>query len=95
MEVMEISLSKYGKIISTDDTSRSILEEIQSFLKSNKKISINATDVVISTKSARLIFGYLYKHLSKINFNEKIHFKNASTSFMFAVNEGILTEMNS
>ena len=90
---MEINLSKYGKIISTDDTSNSILEEIESCLKSDEPISINAFGVVISTKSARLIFGYLYKKLSKINFNNKIHFKNASTTFMFAVNEGILTEL--
>ncbi|GAA3647915.1 hypothetical protein [Flavivirga jejuensis] len=91
---MEINLSKYGKIISTDDTSNTILREIEASLKNNEPIDINALDVVISTKSARLIFGILYKKLSKINFNSKIHFKNASTTFMFAVNEGILTELS-
>lgn len=91
---MEINLSKYGKIISTDDTSNSILEEIESSLKEkDEPISINALNVVISTKSARLIFGNLYKKLSKVSFNQKIHFKNASATFMFAVNEGILTEL--
>lgn len=90
---MEINLSKYGKIISTDDTSHSILREIESSLNNDGPININALGVVISTKSARLIFGCLYKKLSKINFNSKIHFKNASTTFMFAVNEGILTEL--
>lgn len=93
---MEINLSKYGKIISTDDTSNTILKEIESYLdKKESPININALGVVISTKSARLIFGILYKKLSKIGFNNKIHFKNASTSFMFAVNEGILTELES
>lgn len=90
---MEIKLSNYGKIISTDDTSNTILKEIESNLDTNESININALGVVISTKSARLIFGYLYKKLSKINFNNKIHFMNASTTFMFAVNEGILTEL--
>lgn len=90
---MEITLSNYGKIISTDDTSNAILKEIEDNLKLNEAIHINALGVVISTKSARLIFGYLYRKLSKINFNKKIHFKNASTTFMFAVNEGILTEL--
>jgi len=90
---MEIKLSNYGKIISTDDTSNNILKEIEKNLQGNESIDINALGVVISTKSARLIFGYLYKKLSKINFNSKIHFKNASTTFMFAVNEGILTEL--
>ena len=90
---MEIKLSNYGKIISTDDTSSTILKEIENNLANNEAININALGVVISTKSARLIFGYLYKKLSKINFNNKIHFKNASTTFMFAVNEGILTEL--
>lgn len=92
---MEIKLSKYGKIISTDDTSKTILKEIESSLDNNEPININALGVVISTKSARLIFGILYKKLTKIKFNSKIHFKNASTSFMFAVNEGILTELES
>ncbi len=91
---MEINLSKYGKIISTDDTSDSILKEIEKSLEKSEPISINAFGVVISTKSARLIFGILYKKLTKLNFNKKIHFKNASASFMFAVNEGILTELD-
>jgi len=90
---MEMNLSKYGKIISTDDTSNAILKDIEKFLESNGTISINAIGVVISTKSARLIFGYLYKKLTKLDFNKQIHFKNASTSFMFAINEGILTEL--
>ena len=92
---MEINLSNYGKIISTDDTSNTILKEIEKSLDTQELININAFGVVISTKSARLIFGILYKKLSKLNFNEKIHFKNASASFMFAVNEGILTELKS
>jgi len=91
---MEIILSKYGNIISTDDTSKSILKEIQSNLDIEDEIEINALNVAISTKSARIIFGYLYKKLTKIKFNRKIHFKNASTSFMFAVNEGIITELD-
>jgi len=91
--IMEINLSKYGKIISTDDTSNTILKDIEKLLEKSELISINALGVVISTKSARLIFGNLYKKLSKLDFNKKIHFKNASTSFMFAVNEGILTEL--
>jgi hypothetical protein len=90
---MEITLSNYGKIISTDVTSNTILKKIEGNLESNEYIVINALGVVISTKSARLIFGYLYKKLSKINFNNKIRFKNASTTFMFAINEGILTEI--
>jgi len=90
---MEIKLSNYGKIISTDGTSNTIRKEIESNLSSSDKIIIDALGVVISTKSARLIFGYLYKKLSKLGFNSKIQFTNASTSFMFAVNEGILTEL--
>lgn len=90
---MEIKLSNYGKIISTDDTSNSIREKIENSLANSEKIIIDALGVVISTKSARLIFGYLYKKLTKLEFNNKIQFTNASTSFMFAVNEGILTEL--
>lgn len=93
---MEIQLSNYGKIISTDDTSKTILKEIVKLINdTSEPISINASGVVISTKSARLIFGHLYKKLSKIDFNKKIRFKNASPSFMFALNEGILTELES
>lgn len=91
---MEIELSTYGKIISTDETSQSILKKIEDYLNSSDDtIYINALGVVISTKSARLIFGYLYKTLTKTTFNKKIHFKNASPSFMFALNEGIVTEL--
>ena len=90
---MEINLSKYGKIISTDDTSNTVLDEIEKLLEKSEPVIINALGVVISTKSARLIFGVLYKKLSKQDFNKKIHFKNASSSFMFSVNEGILTEL--
>ncbi|WP_109438366.1 hypothetical protein [Aquimarina sp. AU119] len=90
---MEITLSKYGNIISTDDTSGQILRDIKEILEKETPITINALNVVISTKSARLIFGYLYRTLTKFKFNKSIQFKNASQSFMFAVNEGILTEM--
>lgn len=90
---MEINLSEYGKIISTDDTSKTILKEIEKLLEKHGPIEVNALGVVISTKSARLIFGILYKKLSKLNFNKSIHFKNASATFMFAINEGILTEL--
>jgi len=90
---MKIKLSNYGKIISTDDTSSAILKEIEQNLVNSEMIIIDALGVVISTKSARLIFGYLYKKLSKLGFNKRIQFTNASTSFMFAVNEGILTEL--
>lgn len=92
---MEINLSKFGKIISSDETSNTILLEIEPHITASDVININAENVVISTKSARLIFGKLYKRLTKKVFNEKIHFLNASTSFMFAINEGILTEIES
>ncbi len=94
MNKMEILLSKYGNIISTDDTSKKIREDIEKAIESNEPVSVNALGVVISTKSARLIFGYLYKKLKSIEFNKLIQFKQASTTFMFAVNEGILTEMD-
>ena len=92
---MEITLSNYGNIISTDDTSEKIRSAILKAITKENPITINALGVVISTKSARLIFGYLYKKLTKLDFNKKIHFKNASQAFMFAVNEGITTEMKS
>ncbi len=92
---MEINLSTYGNVISTDDTSKKIRLAIEQAISGNKPISIDANGVVISTKSARLIFGYLYKKLTKIDFNKLIQFKGASTTFMFAVNEGIITELAS
>lgn len=92
---MEIKLSDYGSIISTDDTSRRIREAIKSGLDSDGSVQVNALGVVISTKSARLIFGQLFRELSKLQFNSKIRFSNASPSFMFAINEGIVTELES
>ena len=91
--MMELILAQYGRIISTDDTSNRVLNSIKQYLQKGSKIDINANGVVISTKSARIIFGALYKELTKTQFNSKIHFKNASPSFMFAVNEGITTEI--
>lgn len=95
IEKMEIILSTFGSIISTDDTSKKIKDAIKNGLNNNGTVEVNASGVVISTKSARLIFGHLFRELSKLHFNEKISFKNASPSFMFAINEGIVTELNS
>ena len=92
---MELTLSTFGKIISTDNTSEEILKSIDKQLRKSNTVNVNAEDVVISTKCARLIFGTLYKRLKKNEFNKKIQFKNASPSFMFAINEGILTELRS
>lgn len=92
---MEIRLSKYGNIISTDDTSNTIRNDIEKAIENSQKVTIDALDVAISTKSARIIFGFLYKKLTGLKFNDLIQFKDASSSFMFAVNEGILTELDS
>ncbi len=89
---MELILSKYGNVIATDNRSSEIYDVIKNALKNGENIIINAKDVTISTKSARLIFGKLYKELNE-QFKEKISFKNDTDLFNFSVNEGIATEL--
>jgi hypothetical protein len=89
---MELILSNYGAVIATDLKSEEIYNKIKSALKNNEEIIIDAKDVTISTKSARLIFGRLYRELKDL-FIAKIKFKNNSSLFTFSVNEGISTEL--
>lgn len=88
---MELILLKYGEVIANDEKSNEIYKAIKSALDKNEEIVIDARDVTISTKSARLIFGKLYMEL-KEKFG-KIKFKNNSALFTFSVNEGISTEL--
>ena len=90
---MDLLLSKYGDVIATDEKSSKIYEFLKTNISGNDKIIIDASNVTISTKSSRLIFGKLYKELKSKVFLEKISFKNASALFMFSVNEGIATEL--
>lgn len=91
MEI-QLDLSYFGNIIATDDRSIEIYDKIKSELSKNNIIVINAEDVTISTKSARMIFGKLYKELNS-EFNNKIRFINNTDLFNFSVNEGISTEL--
>lgn len=88
---MELNLSKYGEVIANDEKSNEIYKAIKSALERYGEVVINAKDVTISTKSARLIFGKLYMEL-KEKFS-KIKFINNSSLFTFSVNEGISTEL--
>lgn len=90
---MNLVLSKFGNVIATDEKSTEIYNFINDAVKKNDSVKIDATNVTISTKSSRLIFGKLYKQLSSKIFLEKIIIENASPIFMFSVNEGISTEM--
>lgn len=90
---MELILSHYGNVIATDNRSSEIYDIIKKALNKGEKILIDAKDVTISTKAARLIFGRLYKELNE-QFNEKISFKNNTDLFNFSVNEGISTELD-
>ncbi len=89
---MKINLIDFGNIISTDETSKEIYKLINEELKKGDVI-IDAENVVLSTKSSRMIFGKLYTEMGKDAFNSKISFKNTSTSFLFALREGIITEI--
>lgn len=89
---MELILSKYGNVIATDNRSSEIYGVIKKALENGENIIINSKDVTISTKSARLIFGKLYKEFNE-QFKEKISFKNNTDLFNFSVNEGISTEL--
>lgn len=91
---MEIVLSKYGEVISTDEKSIEIYKDLKKILDSGGNVVIDAKNVTISTKSARIIFGKLYSELKGL-FNEKIRFINSSRLFSFSVNEGIATEIAS
>ncbi|PWB20682.1 hypothetical protein [Flavobacterium sp. HTF] len=89
---MELILSNYGNVIATDNRSGEIYDIIKKGLTKGESIIIDAKDVTISTKAARIIFGRLYKEL-KEQFNEKISFRNNNDLFNFSVNEGISTEL--
>lgn len=89
---MEITLSKFGNVIATDEKSQEIYKKVHDAIKSGKSVTINAAGVTISTKSSIVIFGKLYKEF-KEKFGQMIKFINASELFMFSVNEGISTEM--
>lgn len=86
-------LSKFGNVIATDEKSLEVYNYIKKSIKENEAVKIDAKNVTISTKSARLIFGKLYKELSSKIFLEKILIENASPIFMFSINEGISTEI--
>ncbi len=86
-------LSKFGNVIATDEKSLEVYEYIKNLISNNDSVSIDASNVTISTKSARLIFGKLYRELTSKIFLEKIILINASPIFMFSINEGISTEM--
>lgn len=90
---MEIILSNYGDVIANDEKSNEIYTKLRKALLNNEEVIVDAKDVTISTKSARLIFGKLYSEL-KDKFIEKIKFRNNSSLFTFSVNEGISTELN-
>ena len=85
--------SKFGNVIATDEKSLEVYNFINKTIKDNEILKIDAKDVTISTKSARLIFGKLYKELTSKIFLEKILIENASPIFMFSINEGISTEL--
>ncbi|WP_396151088.1 hypothetical protein [Flavobacterium sp.] len=86
-------LSSFGNVIATDEKSSEIYNHIKNLINQGDSIKIDAKNVTISTKSSRLIFGKLYKELTSKVFLEKIFIENASTIFMFSVNEGISTEI--
>lgn len=86
-------LSKFGNVIATDEKSLEVYEYIKNLISNNDSVTIDASNVTISTKSARLIFGKLYRELTSKIFLEKIILINASPIFMFSINEGISTEM--
>ncbi len=88
-------LSKFGNVIATDEKSLEVYNFINKALEENDIVKIDAKNVTISTKSSRLIFGKLYKKLTSKIFLEKIIIENASPIFMFSVNEGISTEIES
>jgi hypothetical protein len=90
---MEIILSKFGEVIATDEKSQEIYDELKKSLDKGNSIVIDAKNVTISTKSARFIFGRLYKEMKGL-FNDRITFVNNSSLFTFSVNEGIATEVN-
>ena len=92
--IMEINLSHYGKIISTDDTSNNILDEIVAYLDGDEPISINASGVVISTKSARLIFGYLYINIENGTKNININITTTIISMFLIVHNMKITDVN-
>ncbi len=86
-------LSKFGNVIATDEKSLEVYNFINNIVKENEAVKIDASNVTISTKSSRLIFGKLYRELTSRIFLEKIIIENASPIFMFSINEGISTEM--
>jgi hypothetical protein len=87
-------LSKFGNVIATDEKSLEIYNYIKKIITENHSVKIDAKNVTISTKSARLIFGRLYKELTSNVFSEKIIIENGSPIFMFSINEGIATELS-
>lgn len=89
---MEIILIKFGEVIATDEKSNEIYLILKKSIDEGDSVVVDAKGVTISTKSARHIFGRLYKDLKGL-FNEKIKFVNNSPLFTFSVNEGISTEM--
>lgn len=86
-------LSKFGNVIATDEKSLEVYNYINNAIKENEIVKIDAKNVTISTKSARLIFGKLYKELTSKVFLEKVLIENASPIFLFSINEGISTEI--
>ena len=89
----DLVLAKFGNVIATDEKSSEVYNIIYEAIQKNEIVNIDAENVTISTKSARLIFGKLYKQLTSKVFLEKIFIRNASPIFMFSINEGISTEI--
>ena len=84
-----ISLQKYGPIISTDKEGSVIYEMINNELK-NDSVQLDMSGIVsMTTYCAKQIFGKLYNDLGPEQFFERIQIKNASDSVKLTIRLGI------
>jgi hypothetical protein len=87
---MEISIKKYGHIISDKQIGDDLLEEIRNGLKTSKHVVLDFTEIKsMATFCSKQVFGRLYLDLKPENFYERIEFKNVNEDVKLLIKIGI------
>ncbi len=86
----QISLNKYGPIISDKELGEEIYKLISGELLKSEKVEIDLLEIKsMATFCAKQIFGNLYLSLGSSNFFDRVYLKNASNDLKMIIKIGI------
>lgn len=87
---MNISLKKYGPMISSESIGKEIYKELDQNVKSGTDIVVDLSDIdTMATFCAKQIFGRLYVELGSELFYTKVKLKGANNDLKAIIQIGI------